>query len=67
MCMKLQLLVIGWFVYATRITVSLTRLCLLGSLGNYVWYDDGANGIQVLACCNGINGLMVYYMALPMA
>ncbi len=31
-----------------------------GSLGNYVWYDDNANGLQDEPASNGINGVKVY-------
>ncbi|MBK8847536.1 MAG: DUF11 domain-containing protein [Bacteroidetes bacterium] len=44
------------------VTVNLNpnTLCLLGSLGNYVWYDDNANGNQDEPAANGINGVTVY-------
>ncbi|MBK8847540.1 MAG: hypothetical protein IPO27_13765 [Bacteroidetes bacterium] len=33
---------------------------VLGSLGNYLWYDDNQNGLQDEPASNGINGLTVY-------
>ncbi|MBL0051837.1 MAG: DUF11 domain-containing protein [Bacteroidetes bacterium] len=33
---------------------------VLGSLGNYLWYDDNQNGLQDEPAANGINGLTVY-------
>ncbi|MCX6210003.1 MAG: PKD domain-containing protein, partial [Bacteroidetes bacterium] len=32
---------------------------VLGSLGNYVWYDDNANGLQDEPASNGVNGVKV--------
>ena len=32
----------------------------IGSLGNYVWYDANANGLQDESAANGINGVKVY-------
>ena len=32
----------------------------LGTLGNYVWYDDNNNGIQDEPAANGVNGVKVY-------
>ncbi|MFM2385245.1 MAG: hypothetical protein RL660_2 [Bacteroidota bacterium] len=33
-----------------------------GSIGNYVWYDDNADGIQNEPVSNGINGVTVYLL-----
>jgi large repetitive protein len=33
-----------------------------GSIGNYVWYDDNADGVQNEPVSNGINGVTVYLL-----
>lgn len=35
---------------------------IIGSLGNYVWFDDNKNGLQDEPASNGINGQKVYLL-----
>jgi hypothetical protein len=52
--------VIGTGIAKNNPTIDAGYIQPVGSLGNYVWYDDNNDGLQNEPASNGVNGVKVY-------